>query len=191
LDPKLSGYWNRGVIGQELLMKPYIVLGVIFLMMVLPARGDLYTWTDADGVKHFSNEPPPVKEGVEQQSEIKHSAEQYHRWAEQRRTDQGEMLEDNRSGEEAKENAASTGKSAAGRHGSVVMYATKKCGYCAKARAFFKKHAVSYTEYDITTDKQAHARYKELNGHGVPLIFIGNKRISGFNEGVLKKLLLK
>jgi glutaredoxin len=99
------------------------------------------------------------------------------------------MLKDNRSREEAGGKATSSGKMAKGLPGSVVMYATKKCGYCAKARAFFKKYAVSYTEYDIRTDKKALERFKKLNGHGVPLIFIGDKRVAGYQELLLKRLL--
>jgi glutaredoxin len=174
---------------QEFLMKTYVAVSVIFLLMVLPACGDLYSWTDANGVKHFSNESPPTREGVERQSEIKHTADQYNQWEEQRQTDQGKMIRRGRSDEKAVTDAASANERATGKPGKVVMYATRRCKYCAKARDFFKEHAVSYTEYDITTDPQAHERFKKLNGHGVPLIIIGNKRISGFNEGALKSLL--
>lgn len=170
-------------------MKIYVALSVVFLMMVLPASADLYTWTDADGVRHYTNEPPPTRQGVEQRSEIKHSADQYDRWEQQRQSDQDKMRDDNGPGEGAARKSASAGVGATGRPGSVVMYATKRCGYCAKARAFFKKHAVSYTEYDITSDMQAYARFKKLNGRGVPLILVGNSRISGFNEGALRQLL--
>lgn len=167
-------------------MKISLALGVIFLLMVLPAAGDLYSWTDANGVKHFSNEPPPVDEGVEQQSEIKYSEEQYNSWREQRQTDQGEMLKGGRSAKNAGGKTAPADGRAGGEPGRVVMYTRPKCKYCIQARAFFKKHAVSFTEYDITADPQALARYKELNGNGVPLIFIGDKRIPGFSERLLK-----
>jgi hypothetical protein len=155
---------------REIPMKICITLGVLFLLMVLPAGGDLYIWTDANGVKHFSNEPPPIQEDVEQHSEIKHSSEQYDRWEDQRRTDQRKMVDDHQPGEDAKEKANSPNGWAMGRHENVVMCTKPSCGYCAQARAFFKKHAVPYIEYDITADKQARERYKKLNGNGVPLI---------------------
>lgn len=170
-------------------MKIYVAVGVIFLLMVLPACGDLYSWTDANGVKHFSNESPSTHEGVERQSEIKYTADQYDQWEEQRQTDQGKMIQRGRSDEEAGANAASANGRAPGKPEKVVMYATRRCKYCARARAFFKEHAVSYTEYDISADPQAHERFKKLNGHGVPFIIIGNKRVSGFNEGALRSLL--
>jgi glutaredoxin len=171
------------------LMKTYLALCVVFLMMVLPAGGDLYTWTDADGVKHYTNEPPPTREGVEKRSEIKYSADQYDQWEEQRQTGQGRMIESGRTGAEAGAPAAAANERAAGKPGKVVMYATQRCKYCAQARAFFKEHAISYTEYDITADPEAREHYKKLNGNGVPLIFVGDTRVLGFNEGALRSLL--
>ena len=42
------------------------VLGLLILsLLLLPAWGaaDLYYWTDGEGVKHFSNEPPVNRSG--------------------------------------------------------------------------------------------------------------------------------
>lgn len=46
-------------------MKLLIVAVISFLVFSFPEllRADVYTWVDKNGVKHFSNEPPP--EGVE------------------------------------------------------------------------------------------------------------------------------
>ena len=45
-------------------MKLFIVAVISFLIFSFPEllRADIYTWVDSNGVKHFSNEPPP--EGV-------------------------------------------------------------------------------------------------------------------------------
>ena len=45
-------------------MKVFIVAVISFLIFSFPGllRADIYTWVDKNGVKHFSNEPPP--EGV-------------------------------------------------------------------------------------------------------------------------------
>ena len=40
-------------------------------------------------------------------------------------------------------------------HPKVVMYATKTCGYCAKARAYFTERGVPWEERDIETSAQA------------------------------------
>lgn len=174
--------------GQELRMKIYLALSVIFLWLVLPASGDIYTWTDANGVIHFSNEPPPIQKGVERQPEIKHSAEQYDQWEQQRQSDQNKILEESRSREEGRGKADSAAGRVTKRPGSVIMYTTPRCGYCARARAFFNKYGISYTDYDITADRRAHERFKELHGNGVPLIFVGKTRIPGYQEELLKNL---
>ncbi len=72
---------------------------------------------------------------------------------------------------------------------SVVMYATSWCGYCAKARSFFKKQGIAFTEYDIEKDADAKQRYDALGGQGIPVIFIDDVRINGFNESRVKRLL--
>jgi glutaredoxin len=71
----------------------------------------------------------------------------------------------------------------------VVMYSTSWCPYCAKARAYFKRCGISYFEYDIEASAQNLAQFRALNGHGVPLIMIGDKRMEGFNARSFESLL--
>lgn len=63
----------------------------------------------------------------------------------------------------------------------VVMYSTRWCGFCARARQYFEQNRISYTEYDIETDNAAKLRYEAFNGRGVPVIFVGKKRMNGFS----------
>jgi len=70
----------------------------------------------------------------------------------------------------------------------VVMYATSWCGYCKKARKYFRKNNIPYIEYDIERDAKAERRYKKLGGHGVPLILYAGKRMSGFNQDQFRRL---
>jgi glutaredoxin len=160
------------------------VLAAMVLLLSLPVRADLYSWTDADGVKHFSNEAPPKGQAADRRVEVKHADDQYQQWKEQRQSRQDQLLEESRSGD-----APSQDETAPVETGEVVMYSTPNCKYCARARAFFAKHGIAYKEYDITSDKEARARFKELNGTGVPLIFVGEKRIPGYREALLKQLL--
>lgn len=68
------------------------------------------------------------------------------------------------------------------------MYATSWCGYCKKARRYFRQNDIPYREYDIERDSKAKARYNKLGGNGVPLILYGKKRMTGFSEGQFKRL---
>lgn len=46
----------------------------------------------------------------------------------------------------------------------VIMYATATCGYCAQARAYFKKRGVQWEERDIDASAQARSEWKALGG---------------------------
>jgi glutaredoxin len=64
----------------------------------------------------------------------------------------------------------------------VVMYSTNWCHYCKKARQYFNKNNIAYTEYDIDKNKKAKRRYKKMGATGVPVILVGKKRMNGFNK---------
>lgn len=70
----------------------------------------------------------------------------------------------------------------------LLMYATSWCGYCKKARRYFRQNDIPYREYDIERDSKAKASYNKLGGNGVPLILYGKKRMTGFSEGQFKHL---
>lgn len=71
----------------------------------------------------------------------------------------------------------------------VIMYSTQWCPYCRKAHAYFKRHKFSYIEYDIEASAQNLAKFRELNGSGVPLILVGDKRLQGFSPQSFEELL--
>src|SRR5690606_12689161 len=70
----------------------------------------------------------------------------------------------------------------------VVMYATAWCGYCAKARKYFKEQNITYVEYDIDKDERAKRMYDLLGGKGVPVILVGKKRMNGFSVAGFSKI---
>lgn len=168
-------------------MKWFLAI-MIFSFYTLPLSADIYSWTDKNGLKHFSNEPPPGGEDVKQQEELKHDAGQYKKWGRERQSKQTEMLEESRSETHSARKTSRSAPKVTKLPGNVVMYATPSCGYCRRAKSFFGKYNIAYTEYDITNDKQANQRFRELKGSGVPLILVGDRRIAGFNKKLLRKL---
>ncbi len=65
----------------------------------------------------------------------------------------------------------------------VVMYATSWCPWCAKARDYFARNGVRYTEHDIEKSAAANAEHKRLGGRGIPFIVVGGeKKIYGYSE---------
>ncbi len=161
---------------------------LLFLLISMPVGADIYTWTDANGVKHYANQPPANGKAVQSNAEIKHDSTQYEQWERQRRESQANALNAGQSGSAAQ--SKQLGKNSSRKTpGRIVMYTTPTCGYCKRARSFFSQHNIAFTDYDITVDKSAMERFKTLKGRGVPLIFVGDTRIAGFNKHLLKNLL--
>lgn len=80
----------------------------------------------------------------------------------------------------------------------VVLFATSWCGYCERARSFFKKNRVPFTEVDLERDGGAQERLAVLGRRagvsesqlqGVPIIFVDDKAIVGWDQARLKRLL--
>lgn len=63
----------------------------------------------------------------------------------------------------------------------VVMYATSWCPYCQQARNYFRQQEIPYIEYDIERDAEARRAYKTFGGRGIPVIFVGKRRVNGFS----------
>ena len=72
---------------------------------------------------------------------------------------------------------------------SVVMYSTSWCGVCKKASSYMQSNGIKYKEYDIEKSESAHRKYKKLGGKGVPLIMVGNQKMSGFSASRLESML--
>ena len=64
----------------------------------------------------------------------------------------------------------------------LVMYATKWCGYCKKARAYFAAKGIAYREVDIEASAANRAEHKELGGKGIPFFVYGDRKLRGFSE---------
>ncbi len=71
----------------------------------------------------------------------------------------------------------------------VVMYATQQCGYCIKAREYFSDAGIAFTELDINRDAVAKHSFSMLKAAGTPLIYVGYRRVEGFNKRKLEEAL--
>ena len=68
------------------------------------------------------------------------------------------------------------------------MYSTSWCGYCRQARRYFKSKDIKYIERDIERSRLAKRAYDRLGGNGVPLIVVGENKMSGFSERQFDRL---
>lgn len=73
----------------------------------------------------------------------------------------------------------------------VVMYSTSWCGYCAKARKFFKSAKIPFIERNIENTPEAMRQYEQLGGHGVPLLVVNQQTLQGFNTKAIRQALAK
>jgi len=74
---------------------------------------------------------------------------------------------------------------------NVVIYSSDSCGYCHKAKAFFKENGVKYIEKNVNTDQKAQIEMANMGAKGVPVIIVDKEVIMGFDEKKLKELLGK
>ncbi len=138
------------------------VLCLSFLLLASPPTtgGEVYKWVDSSGTTVYGSKPPKnarlqeIKGNITSFTSVSVESFKYD------------------------SNLITTHK-AKGK--SVIMYSTSWCGYCKKAARHFQRNNIPFEEYDIEKSKKAARDYKKLNGRGVPLILIGNKRMNGFS----------
>jgi len=71
----------------------------------------------------------------------------------------------------------------------VLMLGAAWCPACKAATRFFVKNNINYCEYDMEKDAIGAKLYREVDGRGVPILFIGEHRIQGFNAATVTRAL--
>ncbi len=66
---------------------------------------------------------------------------------------------------------------------SVVIYTTKICAYCGRAKALFTRKGVAFSEIDVSDDDEKRIWLMRTTGQRtVPQIFINEQSVGGFDE---------
>lgn len=72
----------------------------------------------------------------------------------------------------------------------VTIYTTPTCSYCKMAKEFFTQHNIAYTEYNVQEDEEKRDEMITKSGQmGVPVIYVGDDIVIGFDEERLSELL--
>jgi len=71
----------------------------------------------------------------------------------------------------------------------VLMLGAAWCPACKDATRFFVKNNINYCEYDMEKNAIGAKLFQEVNGRGVPILFIGEHRIQCFNAATVTKAL--
>ena len=73
---------------------------------------------------------------------------------------------------------------------SVKIFTTSTCAYCKMVKEFFKQNNINYEEKDVVMDMQAREEMINKSGQmGVPVIFVGDDIVIGFDKSRLSELL--
>lgn len=151
-----------------------------------PSLADMFIWVDANGVKHFGD-APPQELADENSLEVRRA---YRRQLEARKEEAVSSVVNQRndffSGGGRSENMARPAEAA-----RVVMFSTPSCGYCVKAKNYFRQKGVAFEELNINASEDARRRFQDLGGRGVPLILIGERKINGFDQQAIQAALSK
>ncbi|HEX7415868.1 MAG TPA: glutaredoxin family protein [Smithellaceae bacterium] len=147
---------------------------LLFLMTLVfvfygMANADFYTWEDETGATHIADYPPP-KAGPAQKVEV-------HKDTTASPNDEEQVTS-------SKDTKSKSKKP------EVTFYTKNDCSDCDKAREFLKSKNISFTEYNMDTDKTAAVKRKDIDGsEDVPFAIINRNQVYGFSESVYNRAL--
>ncbi len=73
---------------------------------------------------------------------------------------------------------------------NVTIYTTPTCHFCQMSKEYFKENNVTYTEHNVATDMEKRQEMIDKSGQmGVPVVFIGEEMIVGFDKRRFDELL--
>lgn len=73
---------------------------------------------------------------------------------------------------------------------NVTIYSTPTCHFCHAAKDFFKEQNVTFTDYNVSQDSAKRDEMIQKSGQmGVPVIFVDDEMVIGFDEPKLRDLL--
>lgn len=66
---------------------------------------------------------------------------------------------------------------------TVTIYSTPTCHFCQLSKDFLKEKGIAYTEFDVAHDLAKRQEMIQKSGQmGVPVIFVGDELIIGFDK---------
>lgn len=66
---------------------------------------------------------------------------------------------------------------------NITIYSTPTCHFCNMTKDFLKSKNISFTEYDVAHDLEKRQEMIQKSGQmGVPVIFVGDEMIIGFDK---------
>ncbi|HEY4525254.1 MAG TPA: glutaredoxin domain-containing protein [Candidatus Paceibacterota bacterium] len=73
---------------------------------------------------------------------------------------------------------------------TVTIYSTPTCHFCHMAKDFFTANKVAFSDFNVASDLEKRKEMIEKSGQmGVPVIYIGDEMVVGYDENRIKQLL--
>ncbi|MDL2354686.1 MAG: glutaredoxin family protein [Pseudomonadota bacterium] len=139
-------------------LKRGLPLGLALLLCAAGAGAQMFKWTDAKGVVHFSDQPPPAAAGKVEQKRMAGAGA-------------GDGV------------ALPYALAEASRNSPVVLYSSAACAACDEGRALLLQRGIPFTEKTVASNADQRM-LKEAGSDGqVPLLLIGGARQIGFEAG--------
>jgi len=71
----------------------------------------------------------------------------------------------------------------------VKVYTSNTCSYCHMVKEYLDEKGVDYIERNVSTDSEARKELIASGFMGVPVVYIGDEVIQGFDKKKLDELL--
>lgn len=73
---------------------------------------------------------------------------------------------------------------------TVTIYSTPTCHFCQMTKELLKEKGIAYTDYNVAADLAKRQEMIQRSGQmGVPVIYVGDEMIIGFDKERLEKAL--
>lgn len=72
---------------------------------------------------------------------------------------------------------------------NIVVYTSNTWGYCHMVMDYLKEKDVSFEEKNVSTDASARKELMKAGFMGVPVIYVGDEVIQGFDKEKLDEML--
>jgi len=143
------------------------------------SSAEIYKWVDADGVVHYSDSPTQNISDPLEQEEISSTETVPQVNSQPAPEGQNATLDPDFFNflDETQEDVVTVNTP------TVEIYETSWCGYCEKAKNFFRSRGIDFVVYDIEKDQQAARRMMTMTDmRAVPFVVINGQGIQGYSE---------
>jgi glutaredoxin-like YruB-family protein len=160
-----------------------------FLVLVLvstTSSAEIYRWVDEKGVVHFSDSPTESVPEADLEEEVSSPDPNPDVNSPPTTETQNITLDPNFFDllDEHRQDAVTVNAP------TVEIYETSWCGYCKKAKNFFRSRGIKFKTHDIEKDKDAARRMMALTRRrAVPFVVINGQPIQGYSEQAYEQAL--